>query len=220
VNRRRRRASREQAIVAATRMLFDERGVQDARVDDIARAAGLNKALIYRAFSSKEEIFALTAANYLDELRALTDEVEPIADGAQRLREVLTVFADFCVTYPAFLDCGFSLLRRPASELRETLSDAAWFRVSRAVGRCVGVVQRAVEAGAGEAAIDVNDPGFLACRLLTQMMGSLHLSRSGVSLREPFPGAITGVPLEPGQVRDACVRDALAVAGLGEGGRS
>src|ERR1700690_794250 len=91
VNRRRRRASREQAIVAATRMLFDERGVQDARVDDIARAAGLNKALIYRAFSSKEEIFALTAVSYLDELRSLTDELEPIAEDARRLREVLTV---------------------------------------------------------------------------------------------------------------------------------
>src|ERR1700722_8551692 len=94
--RRARRAGREQTIVAATRMLFDQSGMQDARVDDIARAAGLNKALIYRAFSSKDEIFALTAASYLDELRALTDETESVADGSQRLREILTVFADFC----------------------------------------------------------------------------------------------------------------------------
>ena len=83
----RRRASRERDIVAATRMLFDERGLQDARVDDIARAAGLNKALIYRAFSSKDEIFALTATSYLDELRTLTDEAELIDDGVERLRE-------------------------------------------------------------------------------------------------------------------------------------
>jgi len=206
--------------VAATRKLFDERGLQDARVDDIARAAGLNKALIYRAFSSKEEIFALAAVSYLDELRALTDELEPLGDGERRLREVLTVFADFCVTHPAFLDCGFSLLRRPAPELRETLSDAAWFRVSRAVGRCVGVVQRALEAGDAQTAVEADDAGFLAGRLLTQIMGSLHLSRSGVSLREPVPGAVIGMALEPEQVRDACVRDALAVAGFGDGGRS
>src|SRR3984885_7360412 len=202
VARRRRRASRERAIVAATRMLFDERGLQDARVDDIARAAGLNKALIYRAFSSKDEILALTAG------------AGSVPDGSQRLREILTVFADFCVTYPAFLDCGLSLLRRPAFELREILSDATWFRVSRAVGRCVGVVQRALELAVAQKAIEVDDPGFLAGRLLTQMMGTLHLARSGVSLREPVPGAVTAVALEPEQVRDACVRDALAAAGV------
>src|ERR1700760_1375151 len=147
VARRRRRDSREREIVTATRRLFEERGLQDARVDEIARAAGLNKALIYRAFSSKDEIFALAATSYLDELRAQTDAVEPLPDATAQLRQVLAIFADFCATYPAFLDCGLSLLRRPAPELRETLSDAAWFRVSRAVGRCVGVVQRALEAG-------------------------------------------------------------------------
>lgn len=203
--------------MAATRTLFDERGLQDARVDDIARAAGLNKALIYRAFSSKDEIFALTATNYLEELRTRTSALESIPDGSERLREVVTVFAEFCVTYPAFLDCGLSLLRRPALELRETLSDAAWFRVSRAVGRCVGTVQRALEAGVAQEALQVEDPGFTAGRLLTAMMGSLHLSRSGVSLQEATPGAVTAVALGSAQVRDACIRDALAVVGVRDG---
>lgn len=217
VARRARRASREQTIVAATRSLFDQRGIQDARVEDIARAAGLNKALIYRAFSSKDEIFALTATSYLDELRARTDAVEVIPDAAAQLRHVLTVFADFCVTYPAFLDCGLSLLRRPALELRETLSDAAWFRVSRAVGRCVGAVQRVLEAGVKQEVVEVDDPGFTAGRLLTQMMGSMHLSRTGVSLREATPGVVTAVVIDPEQVRDACIRDALAVVGVRSG---
>jgi len=215
--RRGRRASREQTIVAATRTLFDQRGTQDARVQDIARAAGLNKALIYRAFSSKDEIFALTATSYLDELRARTDAVETLPDAAAQLRQVLTVFADFCVTYPAFLDCGLSLLRRPAPELRETMSDATWFRLSRAVGRCVGAVQRVLEAGVKQEVVEVEDPGFTAGRLLTQMMGSLHLSRIGVSLREATPGAVSAVVIDSEQVRDACIRDALAVVGVREG---
>jgi AcrR family transcriptional regulator len=218
--RRARRASREETIVAAARMLFDQRGIQDARVEDIARAAGLSKALIYRAFSSKDEIFALTATSYLDELRARTDAVPEIPDAAEQLREVLTVFADFCVTYPAFLDCGLSLLRRPAVELRETLSDAAWFRLSRAVGRCVGVVQRVLEAGVRLGVVQVEDPGFTAGRLLTQMMGSMHLSRIGVSLREATPGAVTAVVVDAQQVRDACIQDALAVVGVRNGVRS
>ncbi len=215
--RRTRRASREQTIVAATRTLFDQRGIQDARVEDIARAAGLSKALIYRAFSSKDEIFVLTATSYLDELRARTDAIEVVPDAAAHLREVLTVFADFCVSYPAFLDCGLSLLRRPALELRETLSDAAWFRVSRAVGRCVGAVQRVLEAGVEQEVVEVDDPGFTAGRLLTGMMGSMHLSRTGVSLCEASPGAVTAVVIDAEQVRDACVRDALAVVGVRSG---
>ncbi len=36
----------------------------------VARAAGINKALIYRAFDSKEELFVLTVADYLTELEA------------------------------------------------------------------------------------------------------------------------------------------------------
>jgi AcrR family transcriptional regulator len=196
--------------------LFDERGRQDARIEDIARAAGLNKALIYRSFSSKEEIFALTATAYLDELRERTIDIESTADPVERLHEMLAAFADFCVTYPAFLDCGLSLLSRPAPELRDTLSDAAWFRVSRAVGRCVGSIQRALEAAGQQEAIRVDDPGFTAGRLLTQMMGSLHLTRLGVSLQEAVPGAITATVLDPEQVRNACVRDALAVVGIHE----
>jgi AcrR family transcriptional regulator len=201
-------------------MLFDERGMQDARVEDIARAAGLNKALIYRAFSSKDEIFVLAATSYLDELRDQTDAVEVIPDAALQLRHVLTVFADFCLSYPAFLDCGLSLLRRPALELRDTLSDAAWFRVSRAVGRCVGAVQRVLEVGAAEGVFAVDDAGFVAGRLLTQMMGSMHLARVGVSLREAIPGAVTAVAVDAEQVRDACIRDALAVVGVREEGTS
>ena len=195
-------------------MLFDQRGVQDARVDDIARAAGLNKALIYRSFSSKDEIFALTATTYLDELRGRIEPAEIGSDPVAQLRDVLGGFADFCLRYPAFLDCGLSLLRRPARDLRETLSDAAWFRVSRAVGRCVGVVQRVLEAGLNQQVIEVDDPGFAVARLLTQMMGSMHLSRIGVSVRELAPGAVSATALDPVEVRDACVRDALAVVGV------
>ena len=209
-HRRERRASREEAIIAATREVFDLRGARDARVEDIARTAGLNKALIYRVFLSKEEIYVRTAASYLDELRG---EVEALAldpGPAVALSQLLTAFADFCIVYPAFLDCGLGLLNRPAAELRATLSDAAWFRVSRAVGRCVGPVQRTLQAGADSGEFALEDPGFLAARLLTAMMGALHLARLGVAVQEAVPGAVTAVALDPVQVRDACVADALA----------
>ena len=69
-----RRRARESAILAATRTLFDERGVAEAQIEDIARAVGINRAIVYRHFTGKEELFALALVGYLDELRAALAE--------------------------------------------------------------------------------------------------------------------------------------------------
>src|SRR5436189_4145089 len=109
------RADRERQIVAATRELFDEQGVQEAAIDTIARAVGINKALIYRHVASKEELFILALISYLGELREAlgNDLVDPEA----ALRESMDRYTTFCLEYPAFLDCSLSLMRRPAREL-------------------------------------------------------------------------------------------------------
>ena len=75
-----RRRAREAEILAATRALFDERGVRDAQIEDIANAVGINRAIVYRHFTGKEELFALTLVGYLDELR------DALADGGRRQR--------------------------------------------------------------------------------------------------------------------------------------
>ncbi|MCS0587915.1 TetR/AcrR family transcriptional regulator [Massilia norwichensis] len=54
-------------IAAAARREFAARGLADARVDDIAQAAGVTKQLVYHYFRSKEELFACV----LDESSAL-----------------------------------------------------------------------------------------------------------------------------------------------------
>ena len=64
-----RRREREKEIIAATRALFDAQGVRDAQIEDIAKAVGINRAIVYRHFSGKEELFALTLVGYLDELQ-------------------------------------------------------------------------------------------------------------------------------------------------------
>jgi AcrR family transcriptional regulator len=64
-----RRRKREAEIIAATRELFDRAGVRDAQIDQIAKAVGVNRAIVYRHFTGKEELFALTLVQYLDELQ-------------------------------------------------------------------------------------------------------------------------------------------------------
>jgi AcrR family transcriptional regulator len=195
------RRDRERELVAATRALFDERGVQDAPIDEIARAVGINKALIYRLFASKEELFVLTVTSYLDELRE--DALEP----HEGLRDALDRFTRFCLRYPAFLDCALSLMRRPAQELRERVGEGTWLRLGASMSACLAPLARILADEEG-----VEDPDFAANRIYTQVLGTMHLARIGLGVREAAPGVPGAFPLDPEAVRAACVEDALALA--------
>src|SRR3954470_7125469 len=84
-----RRRLREKEILAATRALFDARGVRDAQIEDIARAVGINRAIIYRHFAGKEELFALTLVGYLEELSGRLQRTdEPEAEAEERLKAI------------------------------------------------------------------------------------------------------------------------------------
>jgi AcrR family transcriptional regulator len=212
-----RRRARERAIVATTRVLFDERGRREAPVEEIARAAGVNKALIYRSFSSKEEIFVLTLVDYLAELQARAAELPEREDPVLALREACECYVDFCLDYPAFLDCALALMQRPVAELRECVSGAVSFRLGRSMAACLGPLERLLAAGAEVGVFEVEDPAFTANRLYTQVLGSMHLARVGVGLREVAPGVAETFEIVPERVRESCLQDALALARITAG---
>ena len=182
---------------------------------DIARAAGINKALIYRSFDSKEEIFVLTVTDYLAELEARCADLPQKKDPAAALRGCLEAYADFCLEYPAFLDCALALMQRPAGELRELVSGAVWFRLGRAMAGCLGRLESILAEGAENGAFAIDDPDFTANRIYAQILGSMHLARVGVGVRQAAPGVAEAFELDPERVRELCVEDALAVAGIG-----
>ncbi len=201
------RRARERRIVDATRALFDERGAQDARIDRIARRAGINKALIYRHFASKEDLFALTTTGYLAEINALLATVNEGAGGAlARLQRGMEVFADYGIEHPAFLDGALALFRQPAEDLEDQLSDAVWLQLSRTTGACIGWLADVLKD------LGVAEPDLCANQLYLQAIGVLHLARSRVGLRQVMPGLAEPIAITAEQVRAACVQLALAVA--------
>ncbi len=215
-----RRRARERTIVGATRSLFDARGRRDAPIDEIARAARLNKALIYRSFDSKEEIFVLTLTDYLAELRSRIEELAAPDDPAPGLRELCECYADFCLEYPAFLDCALAVMQQPAEELREQVSGAVLFRLGRSVAGCVGPLERLLACGSQQGVFALEDPAFTANRLITQMLGAMHLARVGLGIREASPGVASSFEITPGRMRHACLHDAMALVGATEATRS
>ncbi|KQV77220.1 TetR family transcriptional regulator [Aeromicrobium sp. Root344] len=194
-----RRAERKREILDATRALFDERGVRDAQIEDIARAVGINRAIIYRHFSGKEELFAETLVGYLDELggtlqTADDDTLEPVG----RLENLVVVFLDFGSAYPAFVDCAQTLLRRRGEELMEEVSERVMFDLGRAMAACLNHVVDVLEAGVKAGEFHVRDPNLLANVFYTQALGVMNLTTLQLSVREQDPGqpAVDAVPFD------------------------
>jgi AcrR family transcriptional regulator len=59
---------------AATR-LFAEKGYASASIADLARAAGISKALMYHYYRDKEDLLADIALSYVDRLASIVDDV-------------------------------------------------------------------------------------------------------------------------------------------------
>ena len=60
-------------IVAAAEQIFAEQGLAGARMDEIARVAKVNKALLYYYFRSKEGLYRFVLESLLSQLRAGAD---------------------------------------------------------------------------------------------------------------------------------------------------
>ena len=202
-----RRQVREREIVAATRRLFDERGMQDAPIEEIANAVGIARGLIYRQFSSKEELFVLTVTDYLAELSelirtAMTGSDEP----AKQLELVTEAYARFCLRNPAFLDCSLSLMRRPAMELYEQVSESVWLRLGQGMASCIEPLREILEA------LGTDDPEYTSNILWTQTLGTMHLARSRVGLRQLAPGVPDLFRIDTDRLVASCVAAAVSVA--------
>ena len=208
-----RRRRREAEILTATRHLFDARGVRDAQIEDIARAVGINRAIIYRHFTGKEELFALTLVGYLDELdQRLAAADDPSADAVRRLRAITEAFIDYGLAYPAFVDCALTLMRRPGPELLEEISEGAMFRLGRSIRTCLARVAAAIQAGVDEGSFHTDDVHLLANTLYAAGLGGMQLARVGMLVKQAAPGIPTVASLSPEQVKEHLVASSIAMA--------
>jgi len=208
-----RRRARETAILAATRTLFDERGVAEAQIEDIARAVGINRAIVYRHFTGKEELFALALVGYLDELAAaLADAAAGSRAPRTQLAALVSAFVDYGVAHPAFVDCAHSLMRRTGTELFDEISEGAMLRLGRAIAACLGTLRATLEAGVEAGVFTVEDPVLLANTLYATGLGGLQLARVGLVIDEPSPGVPQVGRIGAEQVKALLLTSAVAMA--------
>ena len=208
-----RRRRREGEILAATRTLFDARGVRDAQIEDIARSVGINRAIIYRHFSGKEELFALTLVGYLEELaERLQREDRPDTPAEARLRSITGTFVDYGLEFPAFVDCALALMRRPGPELLDEISEGAMHRLGRGISTCLALVSAVIAAGVRQGVFHTDDADLLANTLYASGLGGLQLARVGLLVKEAAPGVPTTARLSPALVKEHLIAASVAMA--------
>src|SRR5881275_2706335 len=84
-------------LLAAGMKVFDERGYQAARVDDVVKAARTSHGTFYLYFANKEDLFRVLAEDCVAAMEALADDfgpIEPGPDGYDALRAWLARFVD------------------------------------------------------------------------------------------------------------------------------
>lgn len=83
--RRRDASTTRAALLAAARKLFVERGYDRTTVRDIASSAGVNQALLFRYFGSKDALFVNAMTCHSEELLAETPAAELVAQVLARV---------------------------------------------------------------------------------------------------------------------------------------
>ena len=155
---------RPQQILDAALEVFGERGLSAARLEDIARRAGVSKGTIYLYFPNKEELFReMVRAHVVARIERAEHEVEshPGSAGDQLER--------FLRTWWTFLQLPTSgtIYRLVIGELHR-FPDLAEFYAKEVVQRALtllsGFVRRGVESGEFRAV----DP-FTTARLVSSM---------------------------------------------------
>jgi AcrR family transcriptional regulator len=108
-------------ILQAARTEFARSGLGGARVDQIAKMAGINKRMLYHYFGNKDDLFcAVLEANYAhkrDSEKAL--ELE-LAEPVEAIRKLIALTWDYYLKYPEFLTLLNSANLHQAKHLKKS----------------------------------------------------------------------------------------------------
>lgn len=165
-------SSTADTILDAAAEVFAEKGYDGARVEQLARAAGVNKATLYYQIGDKEALYHAVLERVFrrtaDEVEAALAETE---DCEEQIRRFITVFAE---TTGNSRYMSPILLREVASG-GKNLPDAAVREMGRVLGALTATLEKGVEAGRFR---PVND--FMVHMMI---VGSLNLYAANEPIR-------------------------------------
>ena len=189
-----RRVPREEVrrrLLAEAVRVFTERGYVDARIEDIAHAAGFTKGAVYSNFGGKQELFgAVLGQGAQDELAAVTAEIDGAGDTGAVIERVAELIAARIVTDTGRGQLGLEFAARAArdEQTREVLAPLR--RAQRdAAGRALAEV---TERAGANAAVPPELAGLIL-HCLTNGLVNEHLADPDAVTADVIKDAFTAV---------------------------
>jgi AcrR family transcriptional regulator len=181
--RQRRKEARPGEIIEAAIAVFAEKGFAAARMEEVARRAGVSKATIFVYFPTKEDLFRGAARAILDvNIERLRDVTAPPDVPIELfvpalLQQAATVASEGRL--PALL----KLLMAEAT----TFPDLAQVWYDEVLSKVLGLIVTAIERAQARGQVRPCDPRLLAFSIMGPML-------AGVLFRQMFSGTTTPMP--------------------------
>lgn len=97
-------AKSREALLLAAKEAFAARGLEGARVDDIARRAKINKQLVYHYFGSKDGLYTAVLEQIYREIREREQELHLASFPAEEaMRRLIEFSFDYLAQHPEFV---------------------------------------------------------------------------------------------------------------------
>jgi len=183
---RRRKDARPSDIVAAALLVFGEKGFAGARIEEIARRAGVSKGTVYLYFEAKSDIFRAVVH---DAIIPNITEIEEMVLGldlpfAEILRRLLPRFAELVTARPIG-----AVVKMVIGESRN-FPELARVWHDEVISKGVGLLSALIERGQARGEVRPGDPRICAFSIMGPML-------MGVLWREilvPVGGAAIDLP--------------------------
>lgn len=141
------RAAFREAILAAAERVFGRLGFRDAKMADVAAEAGVAAGTLYNYFKNKDEVFASIMERGRDQVHALFETYNHVADPIERTRLCLRAAFAYLDEHGSLFSMFVRVLGVGEYAKKRACDDQGEHGYAAAVQRTALVIREALERG-------------------------------------------------------------------------
>jgi TetR/AcrR family transcriptional regulator len=169
--------------------IFAEAGYSGARVDEIAKRAGLNKAMIYYRIGDKETLFQEVVHDIFGDITSrITEDIKPDMSPEEKFRIYVSNIAGMMAKHPAF----------PKIMMREIASGWKHFSedIIKDIAGILSIVKNIIDEGVKEGVFIKMDPVVVHLMVI----GAMLIHNGALPVKKTISQMMSGKQKKPEDV--------------------